>query len=130
MEKTIIESKRTSKDHIKVRLKMVCLYLLNVLLSETAVFKNSNATHKDDNVQHSSLKDMVGKAEMRVNRQLFWQEGNDFRMRVTPALCRWVDLTDKILGLGEQVFQKLRLRLKESFLKFHLTAELNKFSYM
>ena len=73
---------------------------------------------------------MVGKAEMRVNRQLFWQEGDDFRMRVTPVLCRWVDLTDKILGLGEQVFQKLRLRLKESFLKFHLTAEPNKFSYM
>ena len=73
---------------------------------------------------------MVGKAEMRVNRQLFWQEGDDFRMRVTPALCGWVDLTDKILGLGEQVFQKLRLRLKESFLKFHLTAEPNKFSYM
>ena len=27
MEKTIIESKRTSKDHIKVRLKMVSLFI-------------------------------------------------------------------------------------------------------
>ena len=59
----------------------------------------------------------------RVNRQLFWQQGNNFRMQVTPAWCRWADLTDIVLGLGELVFQKLRLWLRENFLQFYFTAE-------
>ena len=33
------------------------------------------------------------KVEMRVKRQLFWQPGDDVRMRVTAVWCRWVDIT-------------------------------------
>ena len=33
------------------------------------------------------------KVEMRVKRQLFWQVGDDVRMRVTPDWCGWVGIS-------------------------------------
>ena len=33
------------------------------------------------------------KVEMRVKRQLFWQAGDDVRMRITPIWCGWVGIT-------------------------------------
>lgn len=118
IEKTITESKRNNKGHIKVKLKMASLLNFLVTAVFNSSFKNSNATHKVDNVQDSSRNDMA-----KVNRQLFWQQGDNFRMQVTPAWCRRVDLTDIVLGLGELVFQKLRLWLRENFLQFYFTAE-------
>ena len=55
---------------------MVCLFLLNVSISVTAIFEsnispNFNEVYKKGKVHYSSLVDMVGKTEMRVKRQLF-----------------------------------------------------------
>ena len=55
---------------------MVCLFLLNVSISVTAIFESNispsfNEVYKKGKVHYSSLVDVVGKTEMRVKRQLF-----------------------------------------------------------
>ena len=55
---------------------MVCLFLLNVSISVTAIFESNispsfNEVLKKGKVHYSSLVDVVGKTEMRVKRQLF-----------------------------------------------------------
>lgn len=55
---------------------MVCLFLLNVSISVTAIFESNispdfNEVYKKGKVHYSSLVDTVGKTEMRVKRQLF-----------------------------------------------------------
>ena len=50
-------------------------------------FPNFNSTSKEKRIHYSLLIDMFRKAEMRVKRKRFSQEGEDFRMRVTRARC-------------------------------------------
>ena len=45
------------------------------------------------------------KVEMPVKKQLFWQAGDDVRMRVTPTWCGWVGIT--VVGISNQLFIKV-----------------------
>ena len=56
---------------------MICLYLVNVLISLTTVFegyfKNFDMAPKEENVHYLSPMDMMAKAKMRVKMQHFDQ---------------------------------------------------------